>query len=132
MRCCSSNLPYPVSHFKFPAKGARPPSSAMLSQRGNQSKSRERGSQNMGGRIEGGEPIENPLLPHLSQIRMLLSIQCYSLANAHARCLVLFSLQAGLERRMAIGAASYLNMPHPSCTAHTCASLAPFRSGSAV
>ena len=99
------------SHFKFSAKGAR---SAMLSQRGNQSKSRGRGSHNTqearAGREAGRTDLKSPPADcaraslSLSQVRM--SIQCYSLATSAAD--VWFTRKDGW--RMA--RASYLYMPH--------------------
>ena len=108
---CSSGLP---SHFKFSAKGAR---SAMLSQRGNQSKSRGRGrgSQNMGRRAEGRRNDIKSKIPScrlrasLSQVRMW--IQCYE----RSRCLV------HSERRMANGEGK-LSLSAPSrAIAQSCA-----------
>ena len=94
------------SHFKFSAKGAR---SAMLSQRGNQSKSRGRGSHNTqearAGREAGRTDLKSPPADaSLSEVRM--SIQCYSLATSAAD--VWFTRKDGW--RMA--RASYLYMPH--------------------
>ena len=92
---CSFGLP---SHFKFSAKGAR---SAMLSQRGNQSKSRGRGSHNRRRRAQGGR--ENRSKIPSCRLRAHLSLSSKNVdsmlfpRHERSRCLV------HSERRMANG-----------------------------
>ena len=114
---CSSGLP---SHFKFSAKGAR---SAMLSQRGNQSKSRGRGSHNTqearAGREAGREGGRTDLKsPPADCARISLSSKNVDSMlfprHERSRCLV------HSERRMANGEGK-LSLYAPSAIAQSCA-----------
>ena len=105
------------SHFKFSAKGAR---SAMLSQRGNQSKSRGRGSHNRRRRAQGGRENRSKIPSCRLRARISLSLSSENVdsmlfpRHERSRCLV------HSERRMANGEGK-LSLYAPSAIAQSCA-----------
>ena len=104
----SCNLP---SHFKFSAKGTP---SAMLSQRGNQSKSRGRGSQNMGC-AEGRTDLKSPPADCTAASIASKNVDSMLFSRRSRRPDVWFSLPARKD-----GLRLSLNMPHLVRLPHIC------------